>query len=339
MSGPGRSHREGLSWPQLFACFPDDAAAESWLATVRWGSATQPSHCPLCGSTERLRPTPARKPLPYWCGACRRHFSVQSGSVMHRSRLGLQQWVLALYILAISLKGASSLRLHRDLAITQKSAWFLAHRLRAAFAHSAAVAPGTVFAGPVEVDETFIGGKRKNMHAAKRKELSGRGGAGKAVLVGVLDRESGSVVALRVKSPNRETLHRLIGKYAVPGALIYTDDAVAYRQMPYRHEAVNHSAGEYVREQAHVNGIESFWAVLKRGYTGTFHHFSEKHLDRYALEFAGRHNIRDLDTLEQMALLAQGLFACRLTYRELIGKDRPAPCTVPADANLLDQPC
>ena len=257
---------------------------------------------------------------------------------MHRSRLGLQAWVIALYILAISLKGASSLRLHRDLAITQKSAWFLAHRLRAAFAHSAAVMPGTVFAGPVEVDETFIGGKRKNMHAVKRKQLTGRGGAGKAVLVGVLDRASGQVVALRVQSPDRQTLHAIIGDHAAPGALVYTDDGAAYRRLPYRHETVNHSAGEYVREQVHVNGIESFWAVLKRGYTGTFHHFSAKHLDRYALEFAGRHNIRDLDTLDQMALLARGLFACRLTYKQLIGKDLPAPRNPPADANLLDQP-
>lgn len=257
---------------------------------------------------------------------------------MHRSRLGLQQWVLALYLLTTSLKGVSSMRLHRDLAITQKSAWFLAHRLRAAFANSAAFAGGTVFAAAVEVDEVYIGGKRKNMHAKKRKELTGRGAVGKAVVVGVRDRESGAVVAQRVASPNRKTLHQFIADHAQADATVYTDEGAAYQQLPFRHETVNHSAGEYVRGQAHINGIESFWAMLKRGYQGTFHHFSFGHLDRYVAEFAGRHNIRDLDTLEQMALLARGMFACRLTYRELIGKDHPAPRTVPADANLLDQP-
>ena len=351
MSGPGRSHRQGLSWPQFFARFPDDAAAESWLAAVRWGSADQPSYCPLCGSTgdsHSLRPTPAGKPLPYWCGACRRHFSVKSGSVMHRSRLGLQQWVLALYLLTTSLKGVSSIRLHRDLAITQKSAWFLAHRLRAAFAEIACAPPP--FTGPVEVDETYVGGKRKNMYAAKRKQLTGRGAVGKAAVVGLRDRRTGQVVIQHVASPNRQTLHSFIADHAAASATVYTDDGAAYHKLPFPHEVVNHSAGEYVREQAHINGIESFWAVLKRAYNGTFHHFSHDHLDHYVAEFAGRHNLRDLDTLDQMALLARGMFACRLTYRELTGKDLPsaaapestadssAPRHTPAGMDLLDQP-
>ena len=345
MSGPGRSHRAGLSWPQFFARFPDDATATAWLAAVRWGSADQPSYCPRCGSCDqdRLRATPAGKPLPYWCGACRRHFSVQSQSVMHRSRLGAQQWVLALYLLTTSLKGVSSMKLHRDLAITQKSAWFLAHRLRAAFAAAAAPPP---FAGPVEVDETYIGGKRKNMHARKRKQLTGRGAVGKATVVGARDRTTGRVVAQHVALADRQTLHAFVADHTAPAGTVYTDDGAAYRRLPFPHAVVNHSAGEYVRDQAHINGIESFWAVLKRAYTGTFHHFSHRHLDRYATEFAGRHNLRDLDTLDQMELLALGMFACRLTYRQLIGKDSISkerlrstePITVVSDPALLDQP-
>ena len=321
-SAPGKFYRQGISWPELFARFPDDAAAEAWFETQRWGAPGAPSSCPLCGSLERLRPTPNRRPLPYWCGACRSYFSVRTNTVMHRSRLGLQKWVIAIYLWATSLKGVSSMKLHRDLGITQKSAWFLAQRIRAVWqAPADAPPPPPLFAGPVEVDETYIGGKRKSMHAAQRKTLTGRGAAGKTAVVGALDRAANQIALAVLPATDRPTLYGFIEQHVQPGAQVYTDEARAYQQMPFPHDAVNHSVGEYVRDQAHTNGIESFWATLKRAYTGTYHHISPEHLHRYVAEFAARHNLRTRDTEVMMAEAVAQMIGKRLTYKELIGKD------------------
>ena len=175
--------------------------------------------------------------------------------------------------------------------------------------------------GPVEVDETYVGGRRKNMHAKKRKKLKGRGTVGKAVIVGARDRATKRVTAKKVEDTDGKTLRSFVEATVTPDATVYTDDAGAYRDLTNPHEVVRHSAGEFVREQAHTNGIESFWATLKRAYKGTFHHLSEKHLQRYVQEFAGRHNIRDLDTIEQMCVLARGMIGQRLRYRDLVAAD------------------
>ena len=133
MKTPGKSFREGTTLIKLFQRFPDDVSAERWLEEQRWESAGKPSNCPLCGCTDKLQSTPNRTPLPYWCGTCRKHFSVRTGSVMHRSKIPLHKWVIAIYLWSTSLKGVSSMKLHRDLNITQKSAYFLALRLRHAW--------------------------------------------------------------------------------------------------------------------------------------------------------------------------------------------------------------
>lgn len=136
-NAPGRHYREGISLMEVMAMFPDDEAAERWFEEARWGAAGEPDRCPMCGGTDRLRPAPKRRPLPYWCGSCRRHFSVRTNSVMHRSRIPLRKWAIATYLWATSLKGVSSMRLHRDLGITQKSAYHMAQRLREAWADAA----------------------------------------------------------------------------------------------------------------------------------------------------------------------------------------------------------
>ena len=307
---PGKSHRKGLTLQHIFRMFPDDATAERWFAEKRWPDG---SHCPYCGSTN-VQSGAKHKTMPYRCREkdCAKRFSVRTKTPMEASNLGYQTWAIALYQVTTSLKGVSSMKLHRDLGITQRSAWFLAHRLREAWKDH-----GSQFTGPVEVDETYIGGKEKNKHANKKQRL-GRGGIGKSIVAGARDRATNRISASVVQGTDARSLQGFVASRTAEDAKVYTDQGAGYQGMPFDHEAVNHSAGEYVRGMAHTNGIESFWAMLKRGYQGTFHHFSEKHLDRYVGEFAGRHNDREADTINMMGNMTQGMVGKRLTYRDLV---------------------
>lgn len=233
---------------------------------------------------------------------------------MEQSRLPLQKWLFAIYLNVTSLKGISSMKLHRELEITQKSAWFLNQRIRKAYETSA-----EPFSGPVEVDETYIGGKRKNMSKKRRMELykTGRGSVGKTAVVGMKDRDSNRIVAKPVPNTTKEILQDFVNREKTKDSTVYTDEHKGYTGLN-NHETVNHSVSEYVNGMAHTNGIESFWAVLKRGYHGTFHHMSSKHLHRYVTEFSARHNIRDMDTIEQMQEIVSGMVGKRLMYQDLV---------------------
>lgn len=312
---PGKSFRKGISLIEIVEMFPDDETAEAWFEEQRWGTAGKPTYCPLCGDDAKLNATKTGKPLPYWCGSCRRHFSVRSGSVMHRSKIPLRKWAIAIYLWATSLKGVSSMKLHRDLNITQKSAYFLAQRLREAWSDM-----GGDMAGPVEVDETYVGGKAKNMHAVDReRRITGRGGVDKTAVAGAKDRATGNVSARVISGTDKATLHGFVASAAAQGATVYTDDHKGYLGIPHPHETVRHSVSEYVSGMAHTNGIESFWALLKRGYHGTFHHISPKHLQRYVAEFATRHNLRPQDTATMMGETVARMNGKRLTYADLVG--------------------
>ena len=308
---PGKSHREGITLTELIQKFPDNKTAERWFEDNMWGG--KPC-CPRCGNTN-IRKT-NHHAMPYYCagvGACHKRFSAKTCTIMEASNITYQQWAIATYQFMTNVKGISSMKLHRDLGITQKSAWFMVQRLRESWRSLAGV---DKMEGPVEIDESYFGGKESNKHADKKTPHS-QGGAGKVAVVGIKDRKTGTIRATPVPETTTARLGEFIKTNTKAGATHYTDENRAYRTLP-NHVTVNHSVSEFVNGMAHTNGIESFWALLKRGYYGTFHHISAKHLHRYVNEFAGRLNIRNMDTIDMMVSLTRGMMGKRLTYVALI---------------------
>ena len=305
--------RKGISLIELVEnLFPDEESAYRWFYEKRWPNGPC---CPHCGSLNIQEGTP-HKTMTHRCWDCpgKREFSLRVGTVMESSKLSYRTWAMAIYLIITNLKGVSSWKLHRDLKITQKTAWHLEHRIRKALE-----ANGVLFSGPVEVDESYFGGRERNKHESKKLH-SGRGPSGKTAVVGMKDRKTNKISASVVQGTTRADLEGFIQKRVEPGSKVYTDDHGGYSSLwlDFEHQSVRHSVKEYVRGMAHTNGIESFWAMLKRGYYGTYHRMSAKHLGRYVSEFSGRHNIRDLDTIDQMKSTAKGMEGKRLRYRDLI---------------------
>ena len=303
--------------------FPDNEAVEEWFIDQRWPHGVLCPHC-RCGN---VQDGARHKTQRYRCRGCRKRFSARTGTILADSNVGFRDWIITIYLMTTSLKGVSSMKLHRDLGVTQKTAWFMAHRIREAWVE----ANQSPFFGPLEADETYIGGKAKNMHNHVRREaIQGRGPVGKTAVVGVKDRSTNQVTARPVVDTSARTLVPLVAAAARPGAVVFTDEHRSYKplvSLGYAHAAVAHGAREFVRGDVHTNGIESLWSMFKRGYVGTYHKMSKAHLGRYVNEFTGRHNIRPLGTVEQMGRVVVGMVGKKLAYEDLIGDPEPVRIT------------
>ena len=309
---PGRSHRQGIDLIELMDRFPTDDVARVWFESVIWPDGRRCGHCDSTNTIEAKH-----RSMPYRCRDCSNYFSVKTGTAIESSKIGLRKWAIAIYLELTSLKGVSSMKLHRDIGVTQKTAWYMLHRIREAFATLADVVE---MQGPVEIDECFVGGLERNKHASKRLR-AGRGPVGKTAVIGVRDRTTGNVAAEVVESVSAATTGAFLADHVAPTATVFSDDASAYRHLP-SHETVRHSAGEYVRylDGANIdtNAIESLWSTIKRAHKGVYHKLSVKHLQRYVNSFAAKRNIRDADTIDQMCAVVAAMFGREITYRELV---------------------
>jgi transposase-like protein len=290
--------------------FSDLDVCTEFVAELRWPSGPV---CPRCGAMEHSYISTRR----LWkCKGCKKQYSVKLGTIFEDSPLGLDKWLPAVWLIANSKNGISSHELGRALGVTQKSAWFMLHRIRLA------MQTGTFnkLDGTVEVDETFIGGKARNMHkSAKARKITSTGPKDKTAVLGIRHR-SGEVRAMIVPDGKRETLRDHVAAHVAPGANVYTDENRAYAILSrdFEHETVDH-AERYVDGKVHTNGLENFWALLKRGLHGTYVSVEPFHLFRYLDERVFTYNLHDSTDYGRFRAVLRKVAGRRLTYAEVTG--------------------
>lgn len=304
-----------ISTYELMQMFPTQEDARLYLEARMWPDGPR---CPFCAS-DRIT---TRKGGYYRCNACAEgeNFTVRTNTVMERSKIPLNKWVYAMYLLVTARKGISSMQLAKEIGVTQKSAWFMLHRLREACGSDDDL---DKLSGVIEIDECFVGGKEGNKHQSK-KLRAGRGPVGKTPVVGMRER-GGRTIAMVMPERSVQAMHCAIFENTEIGSTLYTDDHMVFNNLDglfYRHETVNHAIGEYARGPVSTNSIESVWAVLKRGLHGVYHHASAKHLGRYVDEFTFRLNEGNVarHTFQRLDSFIDALRGKRITYKQLIAE-------------------
>ena len=300
---------------EFFSRFPNEDAARNYLINARWPNGVI---CPHCGHDEVYR---IREGKLFRCKdkACAKQFTVRIGAVMQDSAVPMRKWLFAMYLFGTHSKGVASTQMAELIGVTQKTAWFMDHRLRKAFADD-----GIVLDGIVEVDETYIGGKEKNKHKSKKLN-AGRGAVGKTAVLGIVQRD-GDRVAFPIDRTDAENLSGNINRRVSSGSMVCTDEHSGYNNVSEQldHHTVNHSAGEYVRGDAHTNTVEGLWSLLKRAHYGIYHTWSRKYLHRYVNEISKRQIYASLPASDNsdgsgitiIRMMMVGMSAGNLTYRE-----------------------
>ncbi len=298
--------------------FQDDAKARAWLEAELWPNGPV---CPHCGvvSEATLIKGKSHRPGLYQCNACRRPFTVTVGTLSERSHIPLHKWLQATHLMMASKKGMSSLQIHRMLGVSKKTAWFMCHRIRESLRETKPTEPLGGEGKVIEIDEAYIGGLEKNKHRRKRKH-AGTGGQGKEAVFALVER-GGSVRSIHVPIVNAKTLRPILNEQLAQGGKLMSDEAEHSRLLGREygeHETVRHSAGEYVRGDAHTNTVEGYFSILKRGIHGVYHHVSPAHVKRYLAEFDYRYNERialGVSDRERARKSFKGIVGKRLTYR------------------------
>ena len=319
--GPGvaptkKEQQDIISLRRFEKQIPDEAAAITFAEEAIWQGDPRSVRSGN-GNVYRVK---NGRPMSHRCRDCKRHFSVRIGTVMAETNLPVRTWLLAIHLTLTARKGVSALQMHRHLGVTYPTAWFLDHRIREAMKQNKT----PVMTGIIQIDETWIGGKAKNIHKSIKKQEGWTGMGNKFAVIG-LRQDDGTVIIFPVPDTYAETLQNAVLDNVKPGSTIWSDEAPAYKPLlgyGYIHEWVTHGSGEYVRDMVTNNGVESFWALLKRGYIGTFHYVSWKHLHRYCDEFAYRHNAGKGNGFETIGGVLRCMVGKRVTYQQLIQKER-----------------